>query len=136
MGLVEFEGQPGKKGCQAKVTQTAKGEARLGMSASLPRPVSLPHQGGDTVQGESSALHRKPDPKCPWGIKPETGLVPCQVVNSNPVLGNPTVPRVGFLIQFSKLPRLSSDRQLLLCLPGLLCEQEQAGVRDHSGYSL
>lgn len=90
------------------------------------RPVSLPHQGGDTVQGESSALRRKPDPNRPWGIKPEMGLVPCQVADSNPVLGKPTVPRVGFLIQFSKLPRPSSDHQLLLRL----------WVRDHSGYSL
>lgn len=54
------------------------------------RPVSLPHQGGDTVQGESSALRRKPDPNRPWGIKPEMGLVPCQVADSNPVLGKPT----------------------------------------------
>lgn len=50
------------------------------------RPVSLPHQGGDTVQGESSALRRKPDPNRLWGIKPEMDLVPCQVADSNPVL--------------------------------------------------
>lgn len=79
--------------------------------------MSLPHQGGDTVQGESLTLRRKPDPNRPWGIKPEMGLVPCQVANSNPALGNPTVPRVGFLILLSKLPRPAlTDNYFSACL--------------------
>lgn len=82
---------------QAKLgvrSHTQPAEA-MDFSFPTPRPVSLPQEGGDTIQGESSALRRKSDPNRPRGIKQEMGLVPCQVANSNPALSKPAMPRPG-----------------------------------------